>query len=316
MPARCRISEGFDRPHNAVSPRCVSVHNIRESMKSANRSGEDDSVMTPRSPRSSPHLPFMATEAGKAIAAASRIRQHDIAVVLGSGWSPAADEFGESVAELSVDELPGFNTPGVAGHAGVVRSVKVADKRVLLFLGRTHLYEGHGEKAVAHSVRVAAASGCGTVMLTNAAGALREDWQVGQPVLVSDHINFTARSPLIGPTFTDLTQLYSPRLRALAREVDPSLVEGVYAAMPGPHYETPAEIRMLRTMGADLVGMSTVLEAIAARAVGMEVLALSLITNLAAGIGGERLDHNDVLAASRASAKRMGVLLADVIARA
>ncbi len=291
---------------------CTHTSNLTDI---ADRSGEDGSVTTPRGPRSGTNLPFMATEASKAISAASRARHHDVAVVLGSGWSPGADEFGDPVAELSVDGLPGFSTPGGAGHAGVVGSVQVLGKRVLLFLGRTHLYEGHGEKAVAHSVRVAAASGCATVMLTNAAGSLREEWQVAQPVLVSDHINFTARSPLTGPTFTDLTQLYSPRLRALAREVDPLLAEGVYAAMPGPHYETPAEIRMLRTVGADLVGMSTVLEATAARAAGLEVLALSMITNLAAGIGSEQLDHEEVLAAGRASAKRMGVLLADVIAR-
>ncbi len=287
---------------------CTNVHDFE---KFAARSREDGYVMTPRSP----HLPFMATEAGKAIAAATRVRQHDVAVVLGSGWAPAADEFGEPVAELSFEDLPGFAPPGVIGHAGQVRSIVVGNKRVLVFLGRTHLYEGHGEKAVAHSVRVAAAAGCHTVMLTNAAGSLREDWQVGQPVLVSDHINFTARSPLTGPTFTDLTQLYSPRLRALARNVDPSLVEGVYAAMPGPHYETPAEIRMLAIMGADVVGMSTVLEAIAARAAGLEVLALSLVTNLAAGISGEILDHADVLQAARDCAKRMGQLLADVTAQ-
>ncbi|MGH3429241.1 MAG: purine-nucleoside phosphorylase [Mycobacteriales bacterium] len=261
------------------------------------------------------HLPFMATEAGKAIAAASRVHNHDVAVVLGSGWAHAADEFGDPIVELSVEELPGFSVPGVAGHAGQVRSVPVGGSRVLVFLGRTHLYEGHGEKAVAHSVRVAAATGCRTVMLTNAAGSLRPEWSVGQPVLVSDHINFTARSPLVGPAFTDLTDLYSPRLRALARAADPSIKEGIYAAMPGPHYETPAEIRMLRTVGADMVGMSTVLEAIAARAAGLEVLALSLITNPAAGITGEKLDHADVLAAARDSAKNMGTLLRDVITR-
>lgn len=255
----------------------------------------------------------MATEAGKAIAAATGIRQHDVAVVLGSGWAPAADEFGDPIAELSVAELPGFSPPSVTGHAGKVLSTSVGSKRVLIFLGRTHLYEGFGEKAVVHGVRVAAAAGCSTVMLTNAAGTLREDWATGQPVLMSDHLNFTSRSPLVGPNFVDLTDLYSPRLRALAREVDPSLVEGIYAAMPGPHYETPAEIRMLRTLGADLVGMSTVLEAIAARAAGLEVMGLSLVTNVAAGITGEPLNHNEVLETGRVSAKQMGSLLAEVI---
>ncbi|EAY58548.1 purine nucleoside phosphorylase deoD [Mycobacterium tuberculosis C] len=144
---------------------------------------------------------------------------------------------------------------------------------------------------------------------------LRADLQVGQPVLISDHLNLTARSPLVGGEFVDLTDAYSPRLRELARQSDPQLAEGVYAGLPGPHYETPAEIRMLQTLGADLVGMSTVHETIAARAAGAEVLGVSLVTNLAAGITGEPLSHAEVLAAGAASATRMGALLADVIAR-
>jgi len=186
---------------------------------------------------------------------------------------------------------------------------------VLVFLGRTHLYEGLGVAPVAHAVRVAAAAGCTTVVLTNAAGGLREGYTVGQPVLIRDHLNLTGRSPIAGPTFVDLTDLYSARLRHLARAVDPSLTEGVYAALPGPHYETPAEIRMLRLIGADLVGMSTALEAIAARAAGCEVLALSLVTNLAAGLSGKPLDHAEVLAAGHSAAARMGDLLAEVVTR-
>jgi purine-nucleoside phosphorylase len=184
-----------------------------------------------------------------------------------------------------------------------------------VLLGRTHLYEGHGVDAVATGVRTAAAAGCRTVVLTNAAGGIREGMRVGEPVLISDHLNLTGRSSLHGPRFTDLTDLYSPRLRALAREIDPTLSEGVYAGLPGPHFETPAEIRMLRGLGADLVGMSTVLEAIAARAEGVEVFGLSLVTNLAAGMTGEPLDHHEVLAAGAASAGRMGELLRDLIAR-
>ena len=153
----------------------------------------------------------------------------------------------------------------------------------MVLLGRTHLYEGRGVDAVVHGVRTAAAAGCRTVVLTNAAGGVREGLPVGQPVLVSDHLNLTARSPLVGARFVDLVDLYSARLRGLVRGVDPTLEEGVYAALPGPHYETAAEIRMLRTLGADLVGMSTALEAIAARAEGLEVLGVSLVTNLAAG---------------------------------
>lgn len=239
---------------------------------------------------------------------------YDAAVVLGSGWRAAADRLGEPLREWSFAELPGFAAPSAAGHAGVVRAVQVAGRRVLVLLGRTHLYEGRGVGAVAHGVRVACAAGARIVVLTNAAGGIRADLTVGRPVLVSDHLNLTATSPLVGARFVDLTDLYSARLRALAREGDPTLAEGVYAALPGPHYETPAEIRMLRTLGADLVGMSTALEAIAARAEGAEVLAVSLVTNAAAGLA-ESLDHAEVLAAGAAAADRMGGLLAQVLAR-
>ncbi|MBI1757754.1 MAG: purine-nucleoside phosphorylase [Actinobacteria bacterium] len=260
-------------------------------------------------------LPSATTAAVRALAAATGSPRHDIAVVLGSGWVPAADALGAAQTELSVTDLPGFAAPAVAGHAGRVRSIDVAGRRVLVFLGRTHLYEGRGVGPVVHGVRVAAAAGCRTVILTNAAGGLREDLAVGQPVLIRDHLNLTASSPLVGPRFVDLTDAYSARLRGLARTVDPSLADGVYAALPGPHYETPAEIQMLRTLGADLVGMSTVLETIAARAEGREVLGVSLVTNLAAGITGEPLDHAEVLAAGTAAATRMGELLARLIAQ-
>jgi purine-nucleoside phosphorylase len=168
---------------------------------------------------------------------------------------------------------------------------------------------------VVHPVRTACAAGVHTVVLTNAAGGLRDDFVVGQPVLISDHLNLTARSPLVGAAFVDLVDAYSPRLRAIAHEIDPSLAEGVYAGLPGPHYETPAEIRMLRTLGADLVGMSTVHETIAAREADAQVLAVSLVTNLAAGMTGQPLSHDDVLEAGRQSATRMGSLLGSVIDR-
>ena len=254
-------------------------------------------------------------EAAAALARATGVAAHDVAVVLGSGWRPAADVLGTG-AEVPMGDLPGFVSPAVAGHGGTIRSLVISGRRVLVLLGRTHLYEGHGVDSVVHGVRTAAASGCRTVVLTNAAGGIREGMSVGQPVLISDHLNLLARSPLEGPRFTDLTDLYSPRLRAIAREIDPSLAEGVYAGLPGPHFETPAEIRMLRGLGADLVGMSTVLEAIAARADGVEVLGLSLVTNLAAGMTGQPLDHEEVLAAGRASATVMGALLRELVARA
>lgn len=257
----------------------------------------------------------MASAAAAALAEATGAMQHDVAVILGSGWQPAAEEIGSPDSELSTAELPGFERPGAVGHSGKVWSLSLADKRVLVLLGRTHLYEGHGTDAVAHGVRTAVAAGCTTVVLTNAAGGLREGMRVGQPVLISDHINMTARSPLVGARFVDLTELYSPRLRELARSVDNTLEEGVYAGLPGPHFETPAEIRMLRGMGVDLVGMSTVLEAIAAKALGAEVFGLSLVTNLAAGLSGQPLNHQEVLEAGQASASRMGKLLRALIER-
>jgi purine-nucleoside phosphorylase len=242
------------------------------------------------------------------------VERHDVALVLGSGWVPAVDILGPAGADVPVTELPGFLPPAVEGHAGRIRSVSVGDRRVLAFLGRTHLYEGRGVEPVVHGVRTAAAAGCRVVILTNACGGLRADLSVGDPVLLSDHLNLTGRSPLVGPRFVDLTDVYSPRLRALVREIDPSVEEGVYAMFPGPQYETPAEVRMAGVLGADLVGMSTVLEAIAAHAEGCEVLGISLVTNLAAGLG-DPLDHEEVLAVGKASATRMGELLAQLIPR-
>jgi purine-nucleoside phosphorylase len=254
-----------------------------------------------------------------ALEAAARLREltgaetHDVALVMGSGWVPAAEMLGETVAEHPVTELPGFHAAAVAGHAGTFRSVVVGECRALVFLGRTHLYEGRGVGSVVHGVRTAAAAGARVVVLTNGCGGLRPAYVPGQPVLISDHINLTATSPLVGPTFVDLTDLYSPRLRTLCREVDPSLEEGVYVQFPGPHYETPAEIGMVRAIGGDLVGMSTTLEAIAAREAGAEVLGISLVTNLAAGMTGEPLNHEEVLEAGQAAATRMGGLLSRVV---
>ena len=263
----------------------------------------------------------MTSPAALAQAAAAAIRdrtgvdRHDIAVSLGSGWAPAVAALGDPVAVVPMAELPGFVPPTAAGHGGELLSLRVGDHRVLVFVGRIHAYEGHELAQVVHPVRTACAAGVHTVVLTNAAGGLRDDFVVGQPVLISDHLNLTARSPLVGAAFVDLVDAYSPRLRAIAHEIDPSLAEGVYAGLPGPHYETPAEIRMLRTLGADLVGMSTVHETIAAREADAQVLALSLVTNLAAGMTGQPLSHDDVLEAGRQSATRMGSLLGSVIDR-
>jgi purine-nucleoside phosphorylase len=258
-----------------------------------------------------------AGEAAAALASHTGRDRHDVAVVLGSGWAPAADVLaaGSTVTEVRLAYLPYFVAPSVEGHGGVLRSFSLGDKAILTFLGRSHLYEGRGVEPVVHPIRTAVAAGCSVVVLTNACGGIRADLRPGQAVLVSDHISLTATSPLVGAQFVDLTDLYSRRLRDLCHQVDPTLPEGVYCHWRGPAYETPAEIRMMRTLGADLVGMSTVPEAIAAHALGAEVLAISLVTNPAAGLSGERLDHADVLRAGQAAADDVGRLLAKVIGR-
>ncbi|MGZ4467635.1 MAG: purine-nucleoside phosphorylase [Nocardioidaceae bacterium] len=255
----------------------------------------------------------LAARAAAALRDLTGVEKHDIALVMGSGWLPAVDALGEPTAEVSTTDLPGFAPPAVEGHAGRIRSVRAGDRNLLVFLGRTHFYEGLGVRAVVHGVRTAAAAGCEVAVLTNGCGGLDESWQPGTPVLISDHINLTATSPIEGAHFVDLTDLYSSRLRGLCKEVDATLDEGVYVQFPGPHYETPAEIRMVRSIGGDLVGMSTVLEAIAAREAGMEVLGISLVTNPAAGITGEPLNHEEVLAAGNAAATRMGQLLGAIL---
>jgi purine-nucleoside phosphorylase len=257
----------------------------------------------------------LARQAADALRERTGGGDHDIALVMGSGWLPAADALGTAEHEVPLADLPGFSAPAVQGHGGTVRSVRLGDKRLLIFLGRTHFYEGKGVAAVVHGVRTAAAAGVKTLVLTNGCGGLNPAWAPGTPVLISDHINMTATSPLEGAHFVDLTDLYSSRLRALCQQADPSLDEGVYVQLPGPHYETPAEIRMIRTIGGDLVGMSTALEAIAARAAGLEVLGISLVTNLAAGISPEPLSHEEVLEAGRAAGPRISALLAQIVRR-
>jgi purine-nucleoside phosphorylase len=257
----------------------------------------------------------LASEAADRLRELTGVDKHDIALVLGSGWLPAVDALGEVTAELATTDLPGFAPPAVAGHAGKIRSVRCDDKRLLVFLGRTHFYEGLGVRSVVHGVRMSAAAGCRVVVLTNGCGGLDQAWAPGTAVLIRDHINLTGTSPIEGANFVDLTDLYSARLRALCRGADATLDEGVYVQFPGPHYETPAEVAMVRAIGGDLVGMSTTLEAIAAREAGLEVLGISLVTNLAAGISGEPLNHEEVLEAGKAAASRMGELLGTVVPR-
>ena len=224
----------------------------------------------------------LAEEAAARLAELTGVARHDVALVLGSGWLPAADALdgagGANTTEIDVTSLPGFAASAVQGHSGKVRSIRIPgtdgnpDRHLLVFLSRTHYYEGRGVAAVVHGVRTAAAAGCRAIVLTNGCGGLKETWTPGTPVLISDHINLTGESPIVGANFVDLTDLYSSRLREMCREVEPSLDEGVYVQFTGPHYETPAEVRMAGIMGGHLVGMSTTLEAIAAREAGMEIL--------------------------------------------
>ncbi len=262
----------------------------------------------------------VARQAAADIARLSGVERHDIALTLGSGWGSAADLLGEPVASFDQSEVTGFPPPAVHGHSSVMRSFAVdghdgRTRHVLVFGSRTHFYEGHGVRPVVHTVRTAAATGCDTMVLTNGCGGLNPEWAPGTPVLISDHINLTAHSPLEGATFVDLTDLYTPHLRQVARTVDPSLEEGVYVQFRGPHYETPAEVRMAKAIGGDLVGMSTTLEAIAAREAGMSVLGLSLVTNAAAGISENPLSHDEVIEAGQAASARCGELLAGIVPR-
>ncbi len=266
--------------------------------------------------------PYMlAAEAGAALrnAVGSDI---DVAVVLGSGWRAAADVMAEDsrvtqLLELPMADLPGFVPPTAEGHGGTIRVLRVAtsdgSRTVAVCLGRTHAYEGHALWRTAHAVRTVAAAGARSVVLTNAAGGLVEGMQIGEPVVIRDHINMTGKTPLVGARFVNLVDAYSPELRAKVQQLRPGLREAVYAMMPGPQYETPAEIHMLRVLGAGLVGMSTVYETIAAREAGLEVLGISLVTNLAAGMTGEALNHEEVLEAGVAAAQDMGRLMVDVV---
>ena len=265
----------------------------------------------------------MADPFATAHAAAARLvqltgrRTHDAVVVLGSGWGPAAGAFGEPDMTVAMTDIPGFRAPAAEGHRGEIRSYDVGGVPTLVLLGRTHLYEGHGLDPVVHGVRTAAAAGVRTVVLTNANGSLRDDWELGRPVLVADHLNMTATSPLAGPGFVDLTDAWSPRLREVVRDIEPTLAEGTYAWLRGPQYETWAEAEWLRRLGADMLGMSTVPEAIAAREAAMEVVGLSTVTAIEGPQGAASgIDPGEVVAVAERTAARCGPLLAALVARA
>jgi len=255
----------------------------------------------------------------------SELGDHGVAIVLGSGWAEVGAALGDTTGELPMTALAGVPAPTVDGHGGTIRSVEVTRRsgdtvRALVLAGRSHLYEGHPPRTVVHAVRAAVLSGCTTVVLTNAAGSLRTAVGIGSAVLISDQLNLSGSNPMcgagppahLGGRFADLSGLFSHRLRSAMLAEHPELVEGVYAGVLGGSYETPAEIRMLRTLGADLVGMSTVLESIAAHHLGAEVVGVSLVTNLAAGMQ-DTLDHTDVLAAGTASTELLIDLLRTVL---
>ena len=259
--------------------------------------------------------PFRAAQrAAEEIARRTGVSKHDVALTLGSGWKRAADLLGRTTVEFPADLVEGFSSGAVPGHSGNIRSVRMLNGKNALIIGaRTHLYENKGVRAVAHSVRTAAAAGATTMVLTNGAGGIKDSWKPGTPVLISDHINLTASSPLEGAAFVDLTDLYTPRLREVAKGIVPSLDEGVYVQFRGPHYETPAEVQMAKSFGGHIVGMSTALEAIAAREAGMEILGLSLITNLAAGISAHPLSHQEVIDAGKEAEPVISALLARIV---
>lgn len=259
-------------------------------------------------------VPRLSASAADALREALGIDRADVAVVLGSGWAGGRDALGREFAAVALDRLPGFRAPVVAGQGGEVAAARASGgATVLVFTGRTHLYEGRGVDPVVHGVRTAAAAGATTVVLTNGAGSIRPEWQPGTPVLLRDHINLTGTTPLRGPSFVSMSDAYSPALRAALRDVRPELPEGVYVQFHGPQYETPAEVEYARRIGGDLVGMSTALETIAAREAGMQVLGLSLVTNAAAGVTDAPLDHAEVIAAGRAAEPELRALLADLM---
>ncbi len=247
-----------------------------------------------------------------------------VAIVLGSGLGDAADEV-RSATRIPYAEIPGFQKPGAPGHKGELVAGTLDGVPVLVQSGRFHLYEGHAPAVAALPVRLFARLGVGTLIVTNAAGGIRPTFRPPTLMLIADHINLMFRNPLEGPVeegeqrFPDMSDPYDPALRALAREVARQekivLEEGVYAALLGPSYETPAEIRMLQRLGTDAVGMSTVPEVIVARARGIRCLGFSSITNVAAGLSAAPLSHAEVLAAGTQVAGQLATLIRGVIAR-
>ena len=246
-----------------------------------------------------------------------------VAIVLGSGLGALADEV-TSADRIPYGKIPGWKTSTVPGHAGELVVGALSGKTVAVMKGRLHYYEGYDISEVAFPIRVFKAMGIDTVILTNACGGLNPTYHAGDLMVISDHINFMAANPLrgpndekLGPRFPDMVGVYTEELRKLAHSVDPDLREGVYVAVAGPNFETPAELRMLRRWGADAVGMSTVPEVLVARHQGMRVLAISTVTDMATGLPGliEHVSHEEVLAIADRAGKRLGNVVKGVVAR-
>jgi purine-nucleoside phosphorylase len=252
-------------------------------------------------------------------------RSHDVALVLGSGLSGYAATLPHAI-EIPYGEIPGFPVPSVHGHGGTLVSTRLGSGAALVFAGRVHFYEGWPLEKLVFGVRTALLAGCTRIILTNASGGCGDGLEAGDLVLITDHINLTGQSPLhganddrLGPRFPDMSTVYSPTLRALAHQsaaaVGTVLKEGVYAWFTGPSYETPAEVEMARRMGADLVGMSTVPEAVAARHMGAEVIGISLVTNLAAGISPTPLSHEEVTETAALARERFTSVVNELLSR-
>lgn len=236
------------------------------------------------------------------------------AIILGSGWGPLLEAADDVRARVGFAEV-GLRPPVAPGHDGQIAVLEHAGGQIVVFSGRTHLYEGHGPREVAASVRVAAALGATTLVVTNSNGSLRPEWELGDVVVLTDHLNFSGVSPLVGPDFVDLSDAYSPSLRARFKEAASAAGidarEGVYAMLAGPHYETPAEARALATLGADVVGMSTVLETIAARGCGMEVLGLSIVS--AIENSGLAIDPDEVVRIAEKTARTLSPIVLGLV---
>ncbi len=281
-----------------------------------------DDPMPTTSPGARGTDPFdQARHAARELARRTGTEHHDVVVVLGTGLSPVAPLLGASAPPVELSALPWFPRFTGLGHRPEAWSLTIGDRRTLVMAGRTHLYEGGTPAELVHPIRTALATGCTTVILTCSAGAIRPDLAVGDVVAVADHLNLSATSPLVripadhamGLPFVDLTDAWSPALRALARRAEPDLPEGVYAQMIGPNLETPAEIRMLASFGADLVGMSIVPEVIASRHLGAAVLGLAVVTNAAAGLGDQELSGTEITRAAGGAVDRVARIIRAVI---